>query len=414
MSIKKIPIESVRLGMYIAGFDRSWLETPFFTHRFLLKRTSQLTKLQQSGIRYVEIDTEQGLDVVPEQHDDQSEAVNQSSDAHLREVLGRLPEDAHGMALSDELHQADHLRQEMLEEVKEVLDQIRTSGVVDGQKAKETSEHIIAKTLGHEEAFAALIRTRQFSPDLYDHSLSVCTLAVLLGRLLGYEKQMLHNLAMGALLHDIGLLRLPTEIVRPVRNLSEADKNLYLQHPDLGVRILQKSKGIAPEVIEMIGEHHLPDGSLAQRSEQGDEWNTVRKILHVVDAYDELLTGQGMQKPLPVKEALGELYQKGKNNELDLNLVSHLIGQIGIYPIYSLVELNTGERGIVTAVTPGQLLHPVVLVIQDENHRPYSEPIPLNFAEHLPEGKPLEITQVLDANQEGVHVDEVLADWVAL
>ncbi len=67
-----------------------------------------------------------------------------------------------------------------------------------------------------------------------------------------------------------------------------------------------------------------------------------------------------------------------------------------------------------TAVTPGNLLHPVVLVIQDPEHRPYKDPIPMNFATRSPEEQQLKITNVLDADQEGVSVDEVLADWVAL
>jgi len=400
--------------MYIAGFDRSWLETPFFTHHFLLKKSSQLTKLQQSGIRYVEIDTHQGLDVTQDLQEEQTAVVTVAPAAHVAEVLAKLPNDSHGMALSQELNQARDIRQEMLEEVKEVLSEIRTSGVVDGNKAKDVAEDIIAKTISHEEALAALIRTREFSPDLYDHSLSVCTLSVLLGKLLGYEKHILQQLAMGALLHDIGLLRLPTDIVRPIRTLSESDHQRYQQHPDLAVEILQKSKSIIPEIIEMIAAHHQSLSSPEQQGNQSEDRPKLGQVLRVVDVYDELLTGQGLQRPLPVKDALGELYQLGQRTEVDSNLVSHLISQIGIYPIYSLVELNTGERGIVTAVTPGQLLQPVVLVIQDPNHRPYKEFIPINFATRLPEENPIQITQVLDAELEGVPVEEVLADWVAL
>lgn len=414
MAIKKIPIESVRLGMYITGFDRSWLETPFLTHRFLLKKATQLTKLRQSGIRHVEIDTAQGLDVSQDLQAEQTEPTTVNPAIQVAEELAKLPDDSHGMALSQELNHARDIRQEMLGEVREVLGSIRTSGVVDGSKAKEVSEDIIAKTIGHEEALAALIRTRKFSPDLYDHSLSVCTLSVLLGKLLGYEKHMLHQLAMAALLHDIGLLRLPTDIVRPIRLLTESDHKIYQQHPSLAVEILQKNKDIPPEVIEMIAAHHHISPSSDQQDSPTDDWRKLGQVLRVVDVYDELLTGQGLQKPLPVKDALGELYQQGQRTEVDINLVSHLISQIGIYPIYSLVELNTGERGIVTAVTPGQLLQPVVLVIQDPDHRPYKDPIPVNFSTHLPEENPIQITQVLDAEQEGVPIEEVLADWVAL
>ena len=110
MNVKTIPIESVRLGMYIVGCDRPWLETPFLTHRFLLKKATQITKLQQSGIRHIEIDLDQGLDVTPEQYDDQPEAPPFSPVQQLEEELAKLPDDAHGMELSQELNQARELR----------------------------------------------------------------------------------------------------------------------------------------------------------------------------------------------------------------------------------------------------------------------------------------------------------------
>jgi len=412
MSIKNIPIESVRLGMYITKFDRSWIETPFFTHRFLLKKTTQLTKLKQSGIRHVDIDTDQGLDVSQDEGDDQPEATTFNPVKQLEDELAKLPDDAHGMALSLELSQARDLRQEMLGEVREVLSTIQTSGVVDGDKAKDVSEDIIARTVGHEEALAALIRTREFSPDLYDHSLSVCTLSVLLARLLGYRKETLLNIAMSALLHDIGLLRLSTDVICQAKSLSQSDHQLYQQHPEFGVEILTSTRGIPPEVIHLIGAHHQPPIASTKQDGPRDEWSAAHDVLRVVDAYDELLTGHGLQKPMALKEALPKLYQQGQRNELNQDLVSHLINQIGIYPIYSLVELNTGQRGIVTAITPGQLLHPVVLVIQDPEHRPYRDPIPVNFSPPSTGEEPLQITTVLDAEEEGVSVDEVLANWM--
>ena len=94
--------------------------------------------------------------------------------------------------------------------------------------------------------------------------------------------------------------------------------------------------------------------------------------------------------------------------------MAHLVSQIGIYPLYSLVQLNSGERGIVTAVTPGQLLRPVVLVIQDPNLQPYPDPMPINFSSLDDQGTALEIVEVLDAEKEGVRVEEILSNWATL
>ena len=416
MAIKRIPVELLRLGMYIVGIDRSWMDTPFLTHRFLLKKPSQLKKLKQSGIQEVEIDTDRGADVPNEPEEAPrilEETQTPESDlSNLEARLANLPEALQGKSLSDEFTEVHQVQEHMLHEVQEMLDSVRTSGIVEGSQVKALSQEVIAQTLGHEEAYAALIRTREFSPDLYDHALSVCTLAVLMARLLGYEKGPLEHIAMGALLHDIGFLRLPSELIRPHRTLSEFDQILYDSHPRLGVEILKSSPGISEEVMQMVAQHHLT-GDLQIHPEGGpfEETGFGGRLIRVVDEYDELLTGQGSSPPLPMREALGELYLRAQRNQLNPELASYLIIQIGIYPIYSLVELNTGERGIVTAVTPGSLLHPVVLVIQDPNRNPYHEPFPVNFAKPASDRPPVEIVRVLDAEEEGIRVEEVLGSW---
>ncbi|RMH08289.1 MAG: HD-GYP domain-containing protein [Nitrospirae bacterium] len=421
MAIRRIPVEQVTLGMYIVGFDQSWLNTPFLTHRFLLNRPTQLARLRRSGVRYVDIDTDRGVDVDSEQPIDgvaspTSHAPSPlNADTLLNLQLAKLPPTAHGTSLSRELVEAKQMRQQMLEDVRNMLWEIRTSGIVPSNQVKQISETVIAHTLNHAETVAALIRTREFSPDLYDHSLSVCTLAVLVGRLMGYDERRLLYLAMGALLHDIGLLGLPSHLLKPLRSLSPMEQSLYDRHPFLGRNMVEASPAIPDEVAWLISTHHIaPAQHLAQPEPVSEEAMAHSRLIRVVDEYDQLLTGQGYHPPLPVREALSELYQQGQRGELDLSMVSHLISQIGIYPLYSLVELSTGERGIVTSITPGQLLYPIVLIIQGPDHRFYAEPLPVNFATRTSAESPLEIVNVLDAEQEGIHVEEVLADWMTL
>lgn len=104
------------------------------------------------------------------------------------------------------------------------------------------------------------------------------------------------------------------------------------------------------------------------------------RILRLTDEYDELLSGHQCGKPQTLHEALQSLCQQGKKVGLDAELVGKFINLIGIYPTYSLVELSTGERGIVTANSRENLLHPTILLIQDAAHQPLPEPIPFNFS----------------------------------
>lgn len=421
MATKRIPISNVRLGMYISGFDRAWLDTPFFRHKFLLKTSTQLQKLKNSGVQEIEIDTSKGLDILQVEEESSASSSPPSSPDNselLSEEESRvanLPEKLRGVALANELNEVSETREQMLEETQEILESIKTSEMVNGAQVKEFSQKILTNTLGHEEVYASLIRTREFRPELYEHILSVGTLAVLMGRLLQYDDSSLLNLAMGALLHDIGFLSLPPELNRPHHKLSSIDLVKYNLHPLKGAELLQKTKGIPNEVITMVAEHHnphIPDFSSPDGQILPNTLSTSLHLIEIVDRYDELLSGQSTAQPLSVKDALGQLYQLGQNGTLNRPLVTSLISQIGIYPLYSLVELNTGERGIVTTLNPGHLLQPIVLVFQDQNRKPYPEPTPLNFASNTLENESLEIRKVLDAEEEGVKVDDVLANWV--
>lgn len=129
----------------------------------------------------------------------------------------------------------------------------------------------------------------------------------------------------------------------------------------------------------------------------------------VVDRYDELVTNQFDRPGMAADRALSQLYQEAQAGRLDLTLVSHLVQIIGIYPLYSLVALNTGERGIVTQISPGQLHEPVVTLIWDAQGKRYSTPTCLDLAQQPPGEPPRSIVDVLNEEKEGVRVEELLA-----
>jgi len=430
MSSKRISMHDARIGMYLCGIDRPWLETPFLSHRFLIKSSKQIEKLQQCGVQHIDIDPDRGLDVSEEHATNQERSLSPSQPSDSldtqalsmpewasspEERLTKLDPMLRGKSLTNELVSMRKTREVMLSSVQDILEGIRTSGTVQGQKVKEVAVSIIAQTIGHEDACLSLIRTREFSPELFDHSVSVGTLAVLFARLLGYDEDQLHILATAALLHDIGLLKLPKSILQVKKGMSDADLALFQSHPALGMELLKNSPGIPPEVLQMVFDHHVTlDGQGFPSEVVPSNITSSTKILTLMDEYDELLTGQQGGQPLTIKESLRELYQRGQRNRLDQQLVEQFINQVGIYPLYSLVELNSGERGIVTANSPGNLLQPTILLIQDAERRLFEEPIPLCLTLTAASSSEPQINKVLDPEREGIQVDKVLAEWVTL
>ena len=411
--------------MYLCGIDRSWLDTPFLLHRFLIKSSSDIVKLQQAGIQEITIDTDRGLDVASDSKPPQTQdndvsstpdpTIPASSVQTEVERLQQLPPSAQGKSLSGELTTMKLVQKYMLEGVQDILHTLEKTGGLAMEQVHQITESVMAETLGHEEACIAMIRTRDFSPALYDHALAVSTLAVLLGRAVGLDHTALQHLASAGLLHDTGLLNIPQILHRPLNQLSESELGMYQRHPRRGVEMLSQQSSLPNEVDTLIREHHIAlDGSGYPANFDPAKIQTPSRILRIVDEYDELLTGHHTGNPLPVRIALQTLYQQGKKDQLDGELVATFINLIGIYPTYALVELSTGERGIVTANSRDNLLHPTILLIQDAIHQPLSEPIPFNFsilASHEP--RP-EIVRVLAPEQIGIDLDSALENWMTL
>jgi HD-GYP domain-containing protein (c-di-GMP phosphodiesterase class II) len=425
MAIKRIPTASVQVGMYLCGIDRSWLDTPFLTHRFLIKSSTDIAKLQQCGIQEITIDTEHGLDLpsgsgpphIPEDEVPSAPDPTTTVSSVPPEVerIQKLPPTVQGTSLSGELNSMKHARQYMLESVQDILQTLGKTGRMAIEQVHHVTQSIMAETLGHEEACIAMIRTRDFSPALYDHALAVSTLAILLGRAVGLKETALHHLAIAGLLHDTGLLKIPQALHRPLKQLSDSELGVYHTHPRRGVEMLTKQSTLADEVETLIREHHVAlDGSGYPSNIDPAKVQTPSRILRIVDEYDELLGGHQTGNPMSIRIALQTLYQQGKKGLLDGELVAAFINLIGIYPTYGLVELSTGERGIVTANSRDNLLQPTILLIQDAAHQPLAEPIPFNFSVLSPHGPRPEIVQVLPPEQVGIELDSALEDWMTL
>jgi len=427
MAKKNILISSVTVGMYICGVDRSWLDTPFLRHRFLIRSTAELTKLQQCGIQIITIDTERGLDDTSNTETEPQETAqatpppkathvtSQTSIPPEVERIQHLPQEMQGKSLGGELTSIQHTRQFMLEDVKDILETLSKTGGFAMEQVNGVTQSIMADTLNHEEAYIALICTREFSPAMYDHALAVSTLSVLLGRAVGLEESACQDLAIAGLLHDAGLAKIPQTLHRPLKELSDSELKVYHAHPQRGVNLLMQQSALSERVQTWIREHHVAlDGSGYPADIDPATIQPASRILRLVDEYDELLSGHQSGKSQTVRGALQNLYQQGKKGVLDGELVGKFINLIGIYPTYSFVELSTGERGIVMANSRDNLLHPTILLMQDAAHQPLSEPIPFNFSVLGTENPGPEIVKILPPEEMGIQIETALENWVTL
>jgi len=314
------------------------------------------------------------------------------------------------MSLAAEFSEARRLRQMMLRSVHSILQSIHTTGGVPVQEVKHVSETMLARTLEQDVALIALIQTRDFDPHLYDHAVAVSTLSVALGRSLGYDHRWLQHLSEAALLHDVGLLHLPKRLLKPSQPLPPQEQREFDAHVSISVDILKSNVGITKEVLRLVEDHHLPPSASDHPDQQLAE---ACRLLHTVDCYDELLSGQGGRRPLATREVLQQLFLQAQRGRFELQIVSQLISLVGIFPLYSIVKLNTGHRGIVLRFDPSDILHPTVLLTHAPDRSPMKDPKSVNLSEQATGDSAMDILTVLNAEEEGIPVEELLQQYVA-
>jgi HD-GYP domain-containing protein (c-di-GMP phosphodiesterase class II) len=188
-------------------------------------------------------------------------------------------------------------------------------------------------------------------------------------------------LATGALLHDIGLLQLPRHLFRTSTPLSGEDLATFHHHPRLGAIAIEAYHDFPQMVRQVAAEHHVTlDGQGYPSETPAGSTVEPSRIVMIADRYDELLTGFGGLRPLPSHAAIQQLFQEGELGRLDLRLVTFFIKLVGIYPVYSVVELNTKERGMITTINPATLHQPIVALTYDETGSSYGNPLTVDLS----------------------------------
>ncbi len=378
---KRISLEQLRVGMYVAGIDCSWFRTPFLKHRFLINTEEQIKRLRRSNARAVDIDPSKGLDVA-------SFPIEQETlhTIGLRTSTQATPshDEPHSLArLSQELTIAQETREKLIQSVKTVFDEISKTGAPRPGPVNEAVQEITiaTRTLSTHATFMAMSHGPHLDASFNNHSLTVCTLAMIIGQALGYNPIQLHELATGALLHDIGLLQLPDRLFRTSTFLSGEDLTAFHHHPRLGAIAIEAQHYFSQIVRQIAAQHHVTlDGQGYPSETPAGSTAEASRIVMIADRYDELLTGFGGLRPLPSHAAIQQLFQEGEFGHLDLHLVSLFIKLVGIYPVYSFVELNTKERGTITTINSATLHQPIVALTYDETGSPYGNPLTIDLS----------------------------------
>jgi putative nucleotidyltransferase with HDIG domain len=259
-------------------------------------------------------------------------------------------------------------------------DGIKAGREVDIVRFKEVVNNIVEDVIFGKNILLSLIDMRSFDTQLFGHSVSVCVLAVVLGKVLHLDRETLYTLAVGAILHDIGMVQLPQDILNKRESFTPEEMTLFKTHTEKGFEILRARGDISLVSAHIAYQHHeVLDGSGYPRGLSGNKLHSLAQLVALADMYDNLVNDGPGHSHVHPNEAV-EILMARAGELFSYDLLKAFINHVAVYPNGCTVELNSGDTAIVVNQNKSFPTRPIVRVLQESSS---SHDRTYNMIEHL-------------------------------
>lgn len=261
----------------------------------------------------------------------------------------------------------DQTRLEAKQVIKGLMENYTLSHTLNTSKIKEMIDKILDELLNNKEILINLSDIKSVDDYTFEHSVNVCILSLITGIGLGYNNLRLKDLGIGALLHDIGKLKIPEEILKKPLQLTVEEFEEIKKHTIYGYEILKDNENISMiSAFIAFGHHERYDGSGYPLQLRGENIHQCARIVAIADVYDALTSDRVYRKKLRPHEVVEYITSLG-NSYFDKEIVEVFLNYIALYPVGTAVILNTGERGVVIAVDKKMPTKPIVRIVFNES-----------------------------------------------
>jgi len=380
----RIRIADLKVGMYVSRLERPWLETAFPFQGLLVRSVNDIQRLRQYG-SYVYVDVRKG------RRPPKSSVVESWSDGGERSSgvieYQRLHQKDYqeSSEFHDEIPKAGGLHRELSRNVAEVMAGLRSGGLVNIEQLRQGVSEMVESILRNPHAVLWVNRVKQADSYTFRHLTGVSIWCGVFGRYLGLERGELKQLALSGLLADVGKAKLPKELLDAPRGLQNDELEIIRAHVDHSVRILAKYGGLPNQVLRTVATHHERwSGSGYPVGLKGTETPIFGRVVGLVDSYEAMTSPRPYRAALSPHDAIGRLYDD-RGSLFQPELVEQFIQACGIFPTGSLVELNTGEVGVVIGLNGTRRLRPKLMLLLDADKKTLNEFAPIDLSAEHPE-----------------------------
>ena len=290
---------------------------------------------------------------------------------------------------------AEDNRRKAVMALKSAVAAYQKSKVLDVIPLKKVLRDLVSEIIRNRDSMIHQLDMRTYQDYIYAHSVNTCILSVLIAVNLDYPEAKLTDLALGTILHDLGMMMLPDSLLLKMGNLSPEESKQVQQHPEAGFNILRTVQEIPITVAHIAYQHHeRVDGKGYPRNLTADKILEFAKVVTVADTFDALVSDRPYRKGMVPHEAY-EVMMTLADSYLDREILHLFLTHVAIYPVGAVVQLDNGQYAAVTKVLPRLQTRPHIRLLTDRQGAVLVEQPELDLSQHLT----LMITRVLKENE---------------
>jgi putative nucleotidyltransferase with HDIG domain len=373
--LKKIPTAQVCLGMYLHGLEGSWLSHPFWKTKFVLTDPADVKALRASGVPHCWIDASKGLDVgeeaaapppepAPEPPAAVAPVAEEPPAPQAPAIVKSTPSvtlDRQPASMGEELERATLVVNKSKQAVMSLFNEARLGKAVDAEQCLPLVEEVASSVVRNPSALISLARLKTKDDYTYMHSVAVCGLMVALGRHMGLSDDQVREAGLAGLLHDVGKMQMPLEVLNKPGALTDAEFTIMRSHPERGFELLKDGVKVPASVLDVCLHHHEKiDGTGYPHKLAGDQISQFARMGAVCDVYDAITSTRPYKNAWDPAGSLQRMSQwKG---QFDPAIFQAFVKSVGIYPTGTLVRLQSGRLAVVVDQSPAALVSPRVKV----------------------------------------------------
>jgi putative nucleotidyltransferase with HDIG domain len=367
-SLERIRVEQVRVGVYIEL--ESWMDHPFLFSSFKVRNDKQLQILRSLGVTHVRYDSARS-DRTPLPPPDAAAppppAPPPLPDPEIAAMWAeKQARRGQMLAQRGALSRCEKKFAAGVVAVKDIQRKLFSRPAESFGQAQALVSEMVETIIEDKNVALHLMNVKSGDESAYFHAINATVLALILGRQARLDADELRALGLGMLLHDIGKEKVPSQVLLKKELWTTAERNFYMQHVAYGVEMARLLPGIPEAALEVIAQHHeLLDGSGYPDRLKGDQIGRFARIASIANSFDNYCSGTNGAEPMTPTDALALMF-KNEKGKYDAELLQGFVRSMGVYPPGSVVQLSTGQVGMVMCVNPDQLLSPTLLLYDPE------------------------------------------------